>query len=112
MTTFDAAAMSPAVTQRLIPSPRRPDASGGQPAYHPRTIGVVDEPLHTGQLPAFAQYYAASSDTALPSRRHKAVHRRRVQLSVDLSALALIVGQALLWSAVGFVAAVVIGAAQ
>jgi hypothetical protein len=112
MTTIPNVGSAEVSTHRLIPSPRRPEVTGGQPTYHPRTIGVVDEPASTGQLPAFAQYYAASSDTALPSRRHKAVHRRRVQLSVDLSALALIVGQALLWSAVGFVAAVVIGAAQ
>lgn len=76
MTTFDAAAARPAPTVRLVPSPRRPDATGGQPVYHPRTIGIVDRPAETGQLPAYAQY--AIHAQARPGR-----HRRPAP---DLSA--------------------------
>jgi hypothetical protein len=68
-------------TYRTSPPVRRPAATGEQPAYRPRTIGIVGEgrrtiglkPDETGVLPVHVQ--AAIRPSARDRRRHVGSHR-------------------------------------
>lgn len=61
---------------RVIPMmPRRPDATGENPIYRPATIGVVDEPLTTDQLPPLAAW-APAVPSMSERRKHQGRHRR------------------------------------
>lgn len=74
----EVAALAPAevTTKKLNPpwAPRRPQAADDAPAYHPRTIGIVDPPTETGQLPMLAQFFAAAAarEAALDADRRPA----------------------------------------
>lgn len=71
------AAMTPAevITRRLIPAPRRPEATGERPVYHPRTIGIVDRPLETAEIPLLAQLAAYTAEAERVRWRHRGRHR-------------------------------------
>lgn len=63
------------ITRRLIPSPRRPEATGEQPVYHPQTIGVID-PANIARIWAPAPVtYGPPAD---PPRKsgYRGLHRR------------------------------------
>lgn len=61
--------LSLAGTRRLVPPPRRPALAARQPARVPRSIGVVDAPLHTDALPIVVQ----ASIARARSGRHRSM---------------------------------------
>ncbi len=75
-----ALAHDPEPVTRVIPMmPRRPDATGEIPLYRrqadaPRTIGVVDAPLDTDQLPPLAAWGPVYVRPAEPDR-YRGRHR-------------------------------------
>jgi hypothetical protein len=79
------------VTRRIVPPPRRPDASGEPPQYRPSRsfASFVDAPCATGELPAFVQ--AAMSRPYQPTvaerREHVGRHRARPGLFARLARL-------------------------
>jgi hypothetical protein len=63
-----------APTRRLVPPPRRPDATGANPLYVPQTIGIVDAPLGDDQLPPAVQF-ALRPRSSWQRRMHSGTHR-------------------------------------
>jgi hypothetical protein len=66
---------SRAHTVRITPPYRRPAAVGESRIRIPRTIGIVDSPLDTGQLPAFAAYTVARHRAPVYAARHRRTWR-------------------------------------
>lgn len=56
------------------PPPVRLPATSEPRPYHPRTIGIVDPPLATTELPLFAQYAAQAAGRHRPRHRKTAAH--------------------------------------
>lgn len=77
MTTIPILGTVEVITKRLIPTPRRPEAAGKPPTYHPRTIGIVDPPLPTAELPLLAQLAAYQPARPAPVAAHARGRHRR-----------------------------------
>ncbi len=61
-------------TVRITPPHRRPDADPARFEKRtrvPHTIGIVDSPLHTGQLPALVEYSLRPSNPNYVGRHHR-----------------------------------------